>query len=381
MPRDGTRSATPEDARKRRVCLVAWFLKDSRRWLGEHLDPDSFECSYISSSMKVDIRNQRTSPKVWLGFFLLALKARWHLLWHKHDVIVSAFPQLGMMLGLINLLTFERTPHIIWYFNCGHQYKGLRLRVSQWIFRHIERFIVYSNAEKRNYAKWFNLPEERFRFTYLTGPELSRKKYHGAKARYGLPDRYIASLGSSGRDFKTLFAAAASLGVATVVVSHRYALAGLTVPPSVTVLESVPQEDFLAVIAEADLVVLALDNVETASGQMTLIQAMGLGVPVVATRCIGTEDYIRDGVNGYLVPMGDVARLHDTMKRLVDQPGLRARAAESALTFARQNFYDAAGARVLENICSEIFGSPAPQSTLPARPASDVALVGAHEPK
>jgi glycosyltransferase involved in cell wall biosynthesis len=87
---------------------------------------------------------------------------------------------------------------------------------------------------------------------------------------------------------------------------------------------------------------------------MTLIQAMSLGVPVVATRCIGTEDYIRDGETGAFVEMGDSAGMRRALLSLLEAPERRQALAQGALGFARQHFTDQAGARVLASLAAEL---------------------------
>jgi glycosyltransferase involved in cell wall biosynthesis len=57
----------------------------------------------------------------------------------------------------------------------------------------------------------------------------------------------------------------------------------------------------------------------------TVMEAMALGVPVVATDAGGTPELIRDGQNGLLVPPHDPPALARAIMRLADDPELRAR--------------------------------------------------------
>lgn len=54
-----------------------------------------------------------------------------------------------------------------------------------------------------------------------------------------------------------------------------------------------------------------------------IIEAMGAGLPVVATRVGGTPELIEHGVSGLLVPPNDVRRLADAIDRLVSDRDLR----------------------------------------------------------
>lgn len=302
------------------------------------------------------VGTRRAPLKKWLGFLRLAAKTRLHLFFHRYDVIVSAFPQGSLAMGLVNMLTFNRTPHIAWYFNCGHEYRGARRWLSRIVFKRVRKFVVYSQYERDAYSRTFALPKDRFHFAYLTGQPLIKSEFADVRQRFSLPDRYIVSAGSSGREYATLFNAVRNLPIATVIIAHDFALAGLQAPPNVIIFRDISQHDYLGILMGAKLCVLPIDNVETASGQMTLIQAMTLGVPVVATRCIGTEDYITDGVTGLFVERSDAEGLAATLKQLLSDHAALERMAAAAEEFAARHFGDRAGAQTLEELIRMLDG-------------------------
>jgi glycosyltransferase involved in cell wall biosynthesis len=53
-----------------------------------------------------------------------------------------------------------------------------------------------------------------------------------------------------------------------------------------------------------------------------LVEAMGVGTPVIAAHAGGTPELVRDGENGLLVPVGDTAALADAIRRVLDDPAL-----------------------------------------------------------
>lgn len=65
----------------------------------------------------------------------------------------------------------------------------------------------------------------------------------------------------------------------------------------------------------------------------SMLEAMALGLPVIATDCPvgGSRMYIKDGVNGFLVPVGDVDALANAMGRLAEEPGLGERLGREAM--------------------------------------------------
>lgn len=58
---------------------------------------------------------------------------------------------------------------------------------------------------------------------------------------------------------------------------------------------------------------------------LTILEAMSVGLPVVATAVGGTPEIVRDGINGYLVPPADPAAMFAALERLIDHPGDAAR--------------------------------------------------------
>ncbi len=58
---------------------------------------------------------------------------------------------------------------------------------------------------------------------------------------------------------------------------------------------------------------------------MALLEAMGAGLPVVATRVEGVQDVVQDGVQGLLVPPEDAKALAEALIQLIDDPPLRNR--------------------------------------------------------
>ncbi|MFN2468572.1 MAG: glycosyltransferase family 4 protein [Gaiellaceae bacterium] len=82
------------------------------------------------------------------------------------------------------------------------------------------------------------------------------------------------------------------------------------------------QEDVSAFFAAFDAFVLPSANEGT---PVSAIEALAAGLPVVANRVGGVPDVVRDGVDGVLVELGDVAGLARALERLAGDPGLRER--------------------------------------------------------
>ena len=75
----------------------------------------------------------------------------------------------------------------------------------------------------------------------------------------------------------------------------------------------------------------------------TVVEALAVGTPVIATRTGGVVEAVRDGENGLLVEPGDVEALAAAIRRFFDEPGLaerlRAAAAPSVESYSAEHVY------------------------------------------
>jgi glycosyltransferase involved in cell wall biosynthesis len=112
------------------------------------------------------------------------------------------------------------------------------------------------------------------------------------------------------------------------------------------------RREVAAALAAADVV--AVPSVVDRAGNVdglpnTLLEAMAAGRAVVASRVAGIPDVIADGVNGLLVPPGDVPALRAALARLVADERLRARLGAAAReTVVRSHGWDTAARRFEE---------------------------------
>jgi len=95
-----------------------------------------------------------------------------------------------------------------------------------------------------------------------------------------------------------------------------------------------PERDvLLGLMRAADLCVL---NARHPGSPAALLDAWAVGLPVLAAASGGVVEWIEDGVNGRLVPMGDRAALRDAIRALLDDPLARATLRAGGLVSVRQ---------------------------------------------
>ena len=129
------------------------------------------------------------------------------------------------------------------------------------------------------------------------------------------------------------------------------ALAGeLAVADRVVFHGQLPREQALAAIARADVFVL---NSTYEGLPHVVLEAMRLGVPVVASAAGGTPEAVSDGRTGLLVPAGDDRALASAIDRLLSEAGLAERLAAAARADADARFTTQAMLAGAERILTE----------------------------
>jgi glycosyltransferase involved in cell wall biosynthesis len=264
------------------------------------------------------------------------------------DGVITVFPQLAFVVGLHQ--RFARRPRAVvaWCFNLGGLYGGLKRAAARMAFARVDRFIVHSRGEIARYAAWLGLPRERFRFVHLQRADIVVTELEEQASPF------VLAMGSARRDYATLFEAVRASRIPTVVVAARHALDGLAVPPNVEVRSSLTSEECRRLAQRARVNVVPVLNQDTASGQVTLVEAMRMGRAVVATDCMGSEDYVEHEVTGLLVPPRSVESLRGAIGRLWEDAPLRRRLGRDAARYTALHCSDEAAGAALSAVLDEV---------------------------
>jgi glycosyltransferase involved in cell wall biosynthesis len=287
--------------------------------------PDAEEVSWHS-------RGAVTTGREWLGHFRYALKAARR----GDDVVVTNFPQLAFAVCFWKLLLRKHFRVIAWSLNFGSVSSTRKGRIAGRLLSAADLLIVHSREEICRYAAWLGLPKSRFLFVPLQRGQVRTESYETGN------QPFLVSLGSAGRDYRTLFAAVAGLDLRVIVVAKPEAVAGLEVPPNVELLNGLSLLECQSLAARARVGVVPVSNLDTASGQVTFLMLMALGIPLVITDCPGSRDYIRDGHDALMSPPGDADALRRAITRVWEDGDLRARLAENGVQSWRERFSDEA---------------------------------------
>ncbi|GJD53403.1 D-inositol-3-phosphate glycosyltransferase [Methylobacterium crusticola] len=133
----------------------------------------------------------------------------------------------------------------------------------------------------------------------------------------------------------------AHVGGGEALAALRGKAAALGLGARVAFLGPKAQPDVVALMREADLFVLPAKRAPSGDRDglpNVIMEAASQGLAVVATDFAGIPEFLRDGIEGRLVPPGDWAALSNAVNLLARAPAARAALAAAALARLRAEF-------------------------------------------
>jgi glycosyltransferase involved in cell wall biosynthesis len=251
------------------------------------------------------------------------------------NVVSSAGGGVAFYYALLaRLLLCRKPPHVVREFflpepQAGSKKWRLKRYLRRIVFSQTAAIIVYSEGERQLCAEYLGLPESRFH-TVLFHTNILTPCFEPGGS-YGF------AAGRSERDYRTFFEAIRGLAYPFVVVSDKASVAGLDIPENVELHCNIPREDYLSLLRKAAFVVVPLHRRQRSTGQVVILEGNALGKPVVATRVVGTVDYVRPGETGLLCEPYDVPDMRAAIGRLVGNPQERERLGRNALEMVERN--------------------------------------------
>ena len=90
---------------------------------------------------------------------------------------------------------------------------------------------------------------------------------------------------------------------------------------------------------------------------MAAIESMAAGIPMVVTDCGALRDMIVDGEQGFIVPVGDNSAMSERLGALADDPQLRERLGEAALSRVQRMYRIEQTARGYQDLLISLVGA------------------------
>jgi hypothetical protein len=191
-------------------------------------------------------------------------------------------------------------PHLAFSFNFTDLPVGRDLIRMQSAFSNVERFCVYSQYERELYPKVFNLPQDRFHpVKWAQSPPL-------ISLLEPIPESpFVVAIGGEGRDYEGMIAAARVRPDIRWIVIARPSESFDNVPSNMSVMFNVPAPLTWGIAARSASVIVPLLTPQTCCGHITIASTQLLGLPLLTTRSLATEEYVGMTPGTTVVEPGD----------------------------------------------------------------------------
>ncbi len=235
----------------------------------------------------------------------------------KFDVIISGSLQTAHFIGLIRKLFRVKYPkHIVLEFRLDEEKHGLLWKIKKYlqntVLSSVDIVVVSSSGEIERYSgnNRLNISRDKLKYipfhTNITVPRIIDNN-----------ENYILSAGKAGRDYALLLEAVGDMDIDVRIVSDKESVDGMNFPENVELFMDIPHSEYMTLLENCMFVVVPLKDLPMSIGQVVILEAMALGKAVIATRTIGTVDYIKNNHNGILVEPNNILELKEAISLLI----------------------------------------------------------------
>lgn len=172
-------------------------------------------------------------------------------------------------------------------------YRFVRYAVTS---KYVDKIILTTKSEKEMYKEIFEVSDDLFGFARCGAVAYEPEQFKDPllKGR-----DYIFSTGRSNRDYTFLMDSIADTDYHLIIACDSLEADS---KKNIEIRRNLFGKDMLRYMKNARAVVIALEDDRIAAGQLVLLHAMNMGVPVIITRSHGvTDDYVIDGYNGLVI--------------------------------------------------------------------------------
>ena len=208
--------------------------------------------------------------------------------------------------------------------------------IRRFLYRKVDRFVVFSTAERRLWTDYLQYDESRFATILFASNILDPARY--PEGLYLPEGNYGFAAGQSGRDYKTFFEAVKDIPYPFVVVANKKSVRELEVPKNVSLYCDIPWEKYIELLKQSSFTVVPLHDRHRSIGQVVLLEGYAFGKPTVSTRCIGTTDYVFEDETGFLVPPYQPLAMREAIEKMLSDDEKRRQYGKNALEICKSQF-------------------------------------------
>lgn len=325
-----------------------YFETNHDRWINHGSTSDAHRFSLIPSR-GVDRNWHQSNATAGFGEWADRVRQARSAFERPGTGVITVFPQLAAAAGFWKMVERSDRPLVAWLFNTEGLNSQAKRSVARIPLGRVDRFVVHSTAEIGGYANLLRLPEQRFEYVPLQyGGAVEAERPAGQEAPY------VFATGSGYRDYETFLAAMSKLGLRTLVLASDRALAGLSIPSNVEILDQISRPEIRRLVRHARVNVVPLNDQALTAGLVTIVETYRHGRSLVTTERDGLDDYCHHGTNALCARLFDPKSLAESIHQMWSDDALRAELDDNARAFADQHCTDQAAAGHLYRILDSV---------------------------
>ncbi|RUM94043.1 MAG: hypothetical protein DSZ28_05250 [Thiothrix sp.] len=306
------------------------------RWIADQAD-SSIEWTHFSTVQHPRLLRIK---RPFLARYITAFHAVRYAKQVQADLLISHGALMAIWVGLFKRLLGVKTRHLAWSFTLPYYDENSMIwnSIMRFGVKNVDRFIMYSIIETKNYSKHLKLPTDRFRMI----PWSMNKPKFKEESTPLVGGRYVAAMGGEGRDYKTLIQSITELpDIKLVIVARPENVVNIDIPENVEVRTNIPYEEAMNIAWHSDFMVLPLLSDTIPCGHGSLLAQFLFNKATIVTDSIAMEGYSFPGENVLVYKAQDSNALSTQMKYLWEHPEQAKKLAEKALGFAESQCSEA----------------------------------------
>lgn len=281
---------------------------------------------------------------------------------NKYDNIVIWQQMIGFILSIFPRL--KKHPKIIIttvLYSPSKVTKGsIRLFLLSRALKNSDALLYYSEDMANDVKKTFPIYANKVYSTYIPIFKKAFSSSQMPKLNYELDiKKTVFSGGRSDRDFDTVIMAFRNTDIPVVIVCpDNYEFKKLNrITNNIKILRyseiSSSESAYYAIVSSSFCVVISLQNEFSSCGQLLFSYCMENKIPIIASDCYGTRDYVKNFENGLLVPIADPKAFLDAYNILYNDTTLKQKLVNNSKIIADKMTFNNYLNKVIEIIKDE----------------------------
>jgi glycosyltransferase involved in cell wall biosynthesis len=308
------------------------YLETKKYWFFRYDVNDFFDVDVV------DCRHYREFQMKYLNFYVTQ-SVLCYLKHNKYDLFFSHGFKSAAVFSMLSKMMNNKKCHYIFDVGCvnGARNDSKYFAIYRKALESNCFLICHSKCQLDFYKKHLSLVNDPAFIRFGVDTEYFRPK--GAEKQ-----EYVLSFGNSLRDYDTLLNAWSRMDNRTELHLVGANPSAGKYSGNIKVFPRMSIVDLMKKIEESLFVIIPLPVLNYSNGQMSLLQSMAMGTPVVVTEVPSTVDYVEDGNGAVFVKPYDVQDMYNKIRFMLNDEN-RMEIASKARRFVVDNCTEEAMAK------------------------------------